>query len=536
MLPGIIERSIVEPAIGEEIMFFRGRLELRPALIGVCLLVALPALCQAQTLVVSNLDDAGPGSLRQAITEANGLVGAEIKFTVTGTIILESTLPAIATTMTISGPPAPGITISGNNAVRLMEVGVEGSLTLDNLTLINGLSVGSPNGGTGQAGAILNRGILAIHHCTLANNVAKGGSIGGSATGGAIVNNAFVEIDGSTFTANQALGVQGGGPLPIPGSGRGGGIYNNGTLIVTNSTLQGNVARGGFPSGGANGGGVLNNGGDTNITNATFSGNQSNSIETSGGAIESFGGTVKFKGTIFTTSQFENCAGSLTDAGYNLADDSTCNFTMATSQVKTAAEIALDPMGLQNNGGTTQTIALESGSVAINQIPIGSCTDLFTDDPLSVDQRGYDRPGQKGGNCSIGAYEFQSKPSIDCSEAQASKPILLALGPIFFPEQVTGVTNPNGPFGISVSGVTQSKPVPRFFCPDAKVNGQTTYVRANNQGRGGLEYQIGFTATDRKTGDSCDGTVSVCVQSFGQLKQPCVDTGESYDAINCGRR
>jgi hypothetical protein len=77
--------------------------------------------------------------------------------------------------------------------------------------------------------------------------------------------------------------------------------------------------------------------------------------------------------------------------------------------------------------------------------------------------------------------------------------------------------------------------VPRGLCPVAKVSGQTMLVRANNQDRGGLEYQIGFTATDMKTCDSCDGTVSVCVQSFGQLKQPRVDTGESFDAINCRR-
>jgi hypothetical protein len=90
---------------------------------------------------------------------------------------------------------------------------------------------------------------------------------------------------------------------------------------------------------------------------------------------------------------------------------------------------------------------------------------------------------------------------------------------------VTGVTNSNGALNISITGVTQSKPVPRGLCPDAKVSGQTTFVRANDQGRGRLQYQIGFTATDMKTDDSCDGTVSVCVQSFGQLKQPCVGYG-----------
>jgi hypothetical protein len=103
-------------------------------------------------------------------------------------------------------------------------------------------------------------------------------------------------------------------------------------------------------------------------------------------------------------------------------------FTQSTSQVTTAAAIALDPMGLQPNGGTTQTVALESDSVAINQIPIGSCTDLATGEPLSVDQRGYERPGKPGGNCSIGAYEFQSEPSIDCARPKPANLFCLRSG------------------------------------------------------------------------------------------------------------
>jgi hypothetical protein len=58
----------------------------------------------------------------------------------------------------------------------------------------------------------------------------------------------------------------------------------------------------------------------------------------------------------------------------------------------------LDPSGLQNNGGPTQTIALQQGSPAINHIPIARCP--------ATDQRGVKRPDD--GNeqyCDIGAYE-----------------------------------------------------------------------------------------------------------------------------------
>ena len=52
----------------------------------------------AATFVVTNADDTGPGSLRDAITqaEANG-VADEITFDADYTIVLDSTLPDITT-------------------------------------------------------------------------------------------------------------------------------------------------------------------------------------------------------------------------------------------------------------------------------------------------------------------------------------------------------------------------------------------------------------------------------------------------------
>lgn len=62
------------------------------------------------TLMVSTLADAGTGSLRQAILDANSMSGADtIDFSVAGTIALTSAaLPAITDTVTIDGTSAPG--------------------------------------------------------------------------------------------------------------------------------------------------------------------------------------------------------------------------------------------------------------------------------------------------------------------------------------------------------------------------------------------------------------------------------------------
>src|SRR5262249_12670445 len=68
----------------------------------------------------------------------------------------------------------------------------------------------------------------------------------------------------------------------------------------------------------------------------------------------------------------------------------------------------LDPLGLQLNGGPTQTVALVSGSPAIDVVPVAHCTNLATPPhPLTTDQRRLPRPDFGEPACDMGAYEFQ---------------------------------------------------------------------------------------------------------------------------------
>src|SRR5215469_11597574 len=71
----------------------------------------------------------------------------------------------------------------------------------------------------------------------------------------------------------------------------------------------------------------------------------------------------------------------------------------------------LDPAGLANNGGPTQTIALVLGSPAIDAIPLDSCTDQMGN-PLKADQREFPRTDAGEQVCDIGAYEFQDAPTF----------------------------------------------------------------------------------------------------------------------------
>ena len=68
------------------------------------------------------------------------------------------------------------------------------------------------------------------------------------------------------------------------------------------------------------------------------------------------------------------------------------------------SEAELNLGRLQDNGGPTQTHALNAGSVAIDLIPAAQCVDA-DDNPLTVDQRGELRPG--GMLCDAGAFEAQ---------------------------------------------------------------------------------------------------------------------------------
>src|SRR5689334_15356274 len=73
---------------------------------------------RAATFSVTTTDDSGPGSLRQAISDANAAGGGAISLrSVTGTIVLSSALPTILCEADIQGPGTNLLVVSGNAAV-----------------------------------------------------------------------------------------------------------------------------------------------------------------------------------------------------------------------------------------------------------------------------------------------------------------------------------------------------------------------------------------------------------------------------------
>ena len=401
-------------------------------------------------IFVSTNADAGAGSLRQAIIDANATAGNDIiNFSITGTITLDSqnntvnaSLPTIldanATasgtggtgttvgTLTITGPGASSLTISGldggNNArdFNIFNIASGGNLSISGVT-VSGAQTSQAFGAFKNSG-----GTLTVSNSILSGNSARYG-------GGGIGNNGgTVTVSNSTISGNSAR--------------YGGGIFNSisGTLTVSNSTLSGNSAR--------YGGGIFSSGTVT-ITNSTISGNTGTG--TRGGGINNFtGGTLNIANTIIANSisggDFAG-GGIIVTNTNNLVKDGTLNNTTGNSSG--SGDISGDPhLGLlQDNGGPTKTMALLTPSPAI------STTLLVTP---NLDQRGFTRI-----NNDIGAYTFYLAPTVTnvspTSGSSAGGTLITITGTNFVagPNVVTigGVAATNVNF-VSATSITATTP------------------------------------------------------------------------------
>jgi hypothetical protein len=157
----------------------RRRAPLIAAITAAFAIVGLSTVTRAATIVVNSLADPGaPGicALRDAITAANTMTATNgcaagtgndaINFSVAGTITLSSTLPEVTDSlMTVNGPASPGITISGGNEVRVMQIAPKATVKLNNLTVTDGFNRLFLNGG-----GIQNDGALTVTNSTFSGN------------------------------------------------------------------------------------------------------------------------------------------------------------------------------------------------------------------------------------------------------------------------------------------------------------------------------------------------------------------------------
>lgn len=404
----------------------------------------------ATTITVTNTNDNGPGSLRQALADAND--GDTIQFdpVLNGqSITLTSGELVVADSITISGPgpgllavsrdsqssnfrilhiqpnhtvAISGLTISNGSLINLSGAGIfndQSTVTITNcvisgnatdcppstaaggggicnsgvLSLINSAVTGNSTTGyfSYGGGGILNNGTLTINQCTVRNNRGDGygGGIAGSA-GSAVIQN-------STISGNQIFGL-------VHSDGDGAGLatcvpYISGCsgegFIIQNSTISGNTALGGGSFGGH--GGAIYGGGT--ITNCTISGNTANHQPGGIYAIT----PVELAHTILNSDQnIVNVGTTVTSHGYNISSDDGGGFLTGPGD-----QINTDPLlgPLQNNGGPTQTHALLPGSPAID------AGDPNFTPPPDYDQRGPGFVRVFNGRIDVGSFELQPTPT-----------------------------------------------------------------------------------------------------------------------------
>lgn len=361
-------------------------------------------------IYVTNTSNSGTGSLRQAILDANASVGANaIRFVgsgASGTITLTTGQLDITDSVTILGPGAANLTISGNNSSRIFQ-------SFNNITVsISGLTLtGGNGGGGGDGGAIFkSTGSLTVSNVVLSGNTATNGgalSTSGNTTltvrdstlsgntvtgrGGAIAGSygsSSVILEGSTFSHNLA---NQGGAIDLHSS------YGAG-LTVRNSTISGNTA---FNSGG----GIrigYSFGTQHVIQNSTITGNTA--LIGSGGGIRQYGTTLTIQSTIVANNTDSSVSGDdLFRSGGTLhVSTSLIETTPGAGQINGTSSgniFAVDPLlgPLASNGGPTQTHALLGGS---------PCLDTGANPSgLLTDQRGTVFPRVVGAAADIGAFE-----------------------------------------------------------------------------------------------------------------------------------
>ena len=171
------------------------------------------------TLTVRNTLDSGAGSLRAEIAAAHDRDTIVFAPSLDGqTITLTSGELLIKHNLTITGPGASQLAVSGNNASRVFEV----SKTLNSVTL-SGLTIS--NGGSTYGGGIFNHGTLTVSGSALFGNSAASG-------GGGIYNtNSF----SATVTVKNSSAITG-NTAPV---GFGADIYNQGVLYLDISSIIG---------------------------------------------------------------------------------------------------------------------------------------------------------------------------------------------------------------------------------------------------------------------------------------------------------
>lgn len=411
---------------------------------------------------VTNNNDSGPGSLRQALADVDPFGEVRLDASIDGmTIALTSGELVIDKQISLFGTDAPGAVIDGSatadpNVIRIADS--TGSVFIGTINITGhsitqtALSVGSDvlvsttnfrtfasargvevranarsdnfsslfqnhDEGVNVLGASGNMtgGIFSCNECLIRNNNIGVLALGGldmSADGG------NASVSESTLSGNMVgMSARGGGADSAQGgnvSSRHSIFINNisalasfsglqettlgGNIDALNITITGSMDNGVFVEGGTT---DMALGGTANINFSTINQNTNDGLEVDPPA-NGNNAVINIKNSIVSENGTDctAVAGEIVATGLNFDTDGTCNALDVDFSTAAPAAINLGP--LQNNGGMTDTFDLLIPSAAIDAAP--DCTEIDAT-TVDFDQRLFPRPF--GASCDLGAVEQQ---------------------------------------------------------------------------------------------------------------------------------
>ncbi len=240
----------------------------------------------------------------------------------------------------------------GNNNSRVFSA--TAPLTLVGLTVQNGNYLNTGGGVRSQSSP------LTVRDCTFRNNRAGN-------TGGAMSVDGRLTISGSTFVGNRS-------------GNTGAAVRVHSSSHISNTTFFDNRA--------GNTGGAISSAAHATLVNVTVTGN-------SGAALRSSESRFTISHSILWNNEGVECSAEagVFSGGHNVFDSDVCEIQ---NGLQPSDVVGLDPLlgPLQDNGGSTDTMALGDGSAAL---------DAAGDNCEPTDQRGISRPQDVA--CDAGAFE-----------------------------------------------------------------------------------------------------------------------------------
>jgi hypothetical protein len=406
----------------------------------------------AATITVTNTNDSGPGSLRQALMIAHD--GDTITFAVTGTIVLTSGGLPVNKNVTISGAGPDQLSIDGNQALLVFGIFPDKTATISGLTIRDA-----------QFGVLNEQGTLAVNNCTVTGNSEVGVYNDGTLNiGNCIItlnsfglsnDHAEVTVSNCVITANSNGGIYNSGShgpaqlferrtnhrdvknmntdcffgacLTVESSiisdNSGPAVSNSGSAVILNSTLSGNSAGSAYSGGGINTGDVKNPGSSATIINSTISGNSasegggisncyglltvenstisSNSAKYQGGGIGNCGGVELANSTLSGNSAPAGFGGGIVNGG-------------AVEIRNTIFNAGAPGENIVNNGGTVTSQGYNISSDDGGGVLTGPGDQINTDPLLG--------PLQDNGGPTFTHLPLPGSPAIDAGDPSFTRP------------------------------------------------------------------------------------------------------------------